>query len=364
MKKKEEITLVPEQEVAIDDFYEDKGVTAIKELVALIFPNIDEKFRDGRSVYGKAIKNYLASKGKKAKASSDRKEAYDLNQEERDFIYNNCSTMKVSDMCETLYGGKINPSDMRFRACSAFAKSIDDKVVLSEVVREVSPSDYLPPKTETKAISRINKYVHEGIDKNNIKASDKKNIAKLIAYMHTYRFLHQISNYASQDNRELFESSFVRYTHDKPDLTQEEVDQYIVLSAEVVIASNIQVRVERLQELLDQAAEETEGKRMAMSLVESINTAQTEYNQCVNRQTKLLNELKEKRSQRLSKQIKENASILNLVEMWKDEESRHKMIKLAEIRKKALEEEVERLSTMDEIKCRIMGLTEEEVLNG
>tara|TARA_Y100000004_G_scaffold108376_1_gene121563 strand:+ start:1297 stop:2391 length:1095 start_codon:yes stop_codon:yes gene_type:complete len=364
MKKKEEITLVPEQEVAVDDFYEDKGVTAIKELVGLIFPNIDEKFRDGRSVYGKAIKNYLASKGKKAKASSDRKEPYDLNQEERDFIYNNCSTMKVSDMCETLYGGKINPSDMRFRACSAFVKSIDDKVVLSEVVREVSPSDYLPPKTETKAISRINKYVHEGIDKNNIKTSDKKNIAKLIAYMHTYRFLHQISNYASQDNRELFESSFVRYTHDKPDLTQEEVDQYIVLSAEVVIASNIQVRVERLQELLDQAAEETEGKRMAMSLVESINTAQTEYNQCVNRQTKLLNELKEKRSQRLSKQIKENASILNLVEIWKDEESRHKMIKLAEIRKKALEEEVERLSTMDEIKCRIMGLTEEEVLNG
>ena len=103
---------------------------------------------------------------------------------------------------------------------------------------------------------------------------------------------------------------------------------------------------------------------MAMSLVESINTAQTEYNQCVNRQTKLLNELKEKRSQRLSKQIKENASILNLVEMWRDEESRHKMIKLAEIRKKALKEEVNRLSSMDEIKCRVMGLTEEEVLNG
>ena len=359
MKKKDEIVLAPEQEVSIDDFYEDKGVTAIKELVGLIFPNIDEKFRDGRSIYGKAIKSYLASKGKKTVATSDKKEGYNLNQEERDFLYNNCSTM-----CETLYGEKINPSDRRFRACSDFVKTIDGKVVLSEIVREVSPSDYLPPKNETKAISRINKYVHEGIDKNNLKASDKKNISRLIAYMHTYRFLHQISNYSSQDNRELFESSFVRYTHDKPDLTQEEVDQYIVLSAEVVIASNIQIRVERLQELLDQAAEETEGKRMAMSLVESINTAQTEYNQCVNRQTKLLNELKEKRSQRLSKQIKENASILNLVEMWKDEESRHKMIKLAEIRKKALEEEVERLSTMDEIKCRIMGLTEEEVLNG
>ena len=267
MKKKDEIVLAPEQEVSIDDFYEDKGVTAIKELVGLIFPNIDEKFRDGRSIYGKAIKSYLASKGKKTVATSDKKEGYNLNQEERDFLYNNCSTMKVSDMCETLYGEKINPSDRRFRACSDFVKTIDGKVVLSEIVREVSPSDYLPPKNETKAISRINKYVHEGIDKNNLKASDKKNISRLIAYMHTYRFLHQISNYASQDNRELFESSFVRYTHDKPDLTQEEVDQYIVLSAEVVIASNIQVRVERLQELLDQAAEETEGKRMAMSLL-------------------------------------------------------------------------------------------------
>ena len=194
MKKKEEIDLATEQEIFIDDLYEEKGVTAIKELVGLVFPNIDEKFRDGRSVYGKAIKNYLASKGKKTKATSDKKEAYELNQEERDFLYNNCSTMKVSDMCETLYGEKINPSEMRFRACSAFVKTIDDKIVLSEVVREVSPSDYLPPKNETKAITRINKYVHEGIDKNNVKASDKKNIAKLIAYMHTYRFLHQISN--------------------------------------------------------------------------------------------------------------------------------------------------------------------------
>ena len=185
MKKKEEIILTKEQEAQVDDFYDDKGVTAIKELVALIFPNIDEKYRDGRSVYGKAIKSYLASRGKKTVATSDRKEAYELNQEERDFLYNNCSTMKVSDMCETLYGEKINPSEMRFRARSAFVKTIDDKIVLSEVVREVSPSDYLPPKNETKAIARINKYVHEGIDKNNLKASDKKNISRLIAYMHT-----------------------------------------------------------------------------------------------------------------------------------------------------------------------------------
>ena len=73
-----------------------------------------------------------------------------------------------------------------------------------------------------------------------------------------------------------------------------------------------------------------------MSLVEAINTAQTEYNQCVNRQQKLLSDLKQKRSDRLSKQIKENASILNLVQMWKAEESRKKLIKIAETRKRLL----------------------------
>ena len=50
--------------------------------------------------------------------------------------------------------------------------------------------------------------------------------------------------------------------------------------------------------------------------------------------------------------------------MWKQEESREKLIKLAELRKKAVEEEVEKLTTIDEVKATIMGLTKEEALNG
>ena len=147
-------------------------------------------------------------------------------------------------------------------------------------------------------------------------------------------------------------------------MSQEEVDQYIVLATEVVIGSSIQARSERLQELLDTTAADSEGRRVAMGLVQAISSAQTEYNQCVNRQTKLLNELKEKRSHRMSKMMQESASILNLVELWKDEESRRKMIKIAELRKKNVSNEIERLTSMEEIKSRIMGISEEEVLNG
>jgi len=106
------------------------------------------------------------------------------------------------------------------------------------------------------------------------------------------------------------------------------------------------------------------GEKISMSLVEAISTSRNEYNQSVSRQQKLLQDLKVKRSDRLSKQVKENASILNLVELWKEEESRKEMIRLAEMRKELLSKEVERLSTIDEIKARILGLSKDEVLNG
>jgi hypothetical protein len=71
-----------------------------------------------------------------------------------------------------------------------------------------------------------------------------------------------------------------------------------------------------------------------------------------------------KRSERLSKQVKENASILNLVEMWKQEESRQKLLKIAELRKNSIKKEIERLGTMDELKARILGISEDDILNG
>ena len=113
--------------------------------------------------------------------------------------------------------------------------------------------------------------------------------------------------------------------------------------------------------MLDDVANDTEGRRISMALVESINTAQTEYNQSVTRQQKLLSDLKEKRSDKLRKQITENASVLNLVEMWKEEETRTRMIELAMLRKEAVKKEQQNLQSMDEVKARILGLPIDEL---
>ena len=101
-----------------------------------------------------------------------------------------------------------------------------------------------------------------------------------------------------------------------------------------------------------------------MSLVDAIGGSQQEYNQCVNRQNKLLNDLKEKRSDRMKKQLDASASVLNLVEMWKEEENRVKLVRLANLRKQVVKEEIKHLADMDEVKSKILGLTEGEVMDG
>ena len=343
---------------------------SLKESVQIAFPDIEEKLQDGRSKYGKCVKAFLASQDMKAKASHEYQGRDDvsLSDEMKEYIINNGHAMTDQDMARIVFDDDtLTNLHKETRLVSEYRQSQGiEQSLLSPAQTNNVPNqpEYKPPRTINLIISRINKYVLDGINKDKLTARQRKEIESLIGYLHTYRFLHQINGYDSQVDRDLFESSFVRYTYDKADLTQEEVDQYIVLSSEVVIASNIQRRVEHLQGLLDDAANDTEGRRISMSLVEAIGKAQNDYHQSVGRQNKLLNDLKEKRSDRLKNQIKENASIINLVQLWKEEESRKKLIQLAELRKQVVKDEVKNISSMDEVKARILGISEDEVLEG
>ena len=333
---------------------------SLVELTKLIF---GEGF-DGRSQEGKAIKNYLASRQIIPKKSHEYepKGLIDLTEDQKEYISNNCSTMTSVEIAKIIFkNNDLTNLNQETRSVGEYIKTLDTKVAYSNP-NNIPEGNYKPPATFNRCLSRVNRYVHEGIDESKLTGKQKRDIQSLIGYLHTYRFLYQINTYQDEQERELFESSFVRYTYDKNDLTQEEVDQYIVLSTEVIISSNIQETIAVLQVQMDEAVQA--GEKISMSLVEAISTSRNEYNQSVGRQQKLLQDLKVKRSDRLSKQVKENASILNLVELWKEEESRKEMLKMAEMRKELLTKEIERLSTIDEIKARIMGISIDEVLNG
>jgi hypothetical protein len=360
----DDITLTEEQKSKILEVWKanPKAPPFLKDISKVVFG----KEVDGRSKEGKAIKEFLAEQSLIPKSSEYiPKDEITLTENQKEFIINNASTMNALEMSKTLFNNKrLSNLNKETKTVNDFLKTVDKKVLygdLGEVPEEVT---YRPPKTFERMLFKINKYIHEGIDKEKITSRQKKEVNAIIGYLNTYRYIHQINTYTTQSDRELYESSFIRYTFDKADLTQEEVDQYIVLSTEVVISSSIQATIVKLQGLLDDATDNADNVKISMSLVEAINTARTEYNQCVSRQQKLLNDLKEKRSDRIKNQIKENASILNLVQLWKDEESRIKLINLANLRKQVLKDEIERLTTMDEVKCRILGISPEEVLNG
>ena len=357
-----------------------QNLTRVKDLIVSGEENVDVSLihliqdvagftgKDGRSKEGRAVKSFLSQIDLSAIPTSEyqKVDRPDLTEEHKEFIQNNKGTMKYVEMSRILFGNEsLTSLSAEVRMVTQYCKSLTGQDFELEQRERNVAFEYKPPKHLDRVLSKINRYILDsGIDKERVTPKQKKNMEKLMGYLHTFRFVHQISNYSNETERELFESSFVRYTNDKPDLTQEEVDQYIVLSGEVVIASNIQRRVGRLTNLLDDTAMDNEGRRISMSLVEALSTAQNEYNSCVNRQHKLLSDLKQKRSDRLSKQINDNASILNLVETWKEEQGRRELIKMAELRKKVIKDAVEELSTMDQVKARIFGLSEEDAING
>lgn len=334
------------------------------ELIRLAYPNSPDL--DGRCKEGKYVQAFLAKRSLKARGTHEykSKKAPDLTDENKQFILNNAKTMKALEITRIIFD---NPTLSNLNnETRIVAKFISENILPEEIYKEqeeIAQEDYVSPRSLDKAINKVNRYVYDlNLKRESLNSRHKKDLECLLKYINTYRFVHQINSYDSNVDRDLFESSFVRYTYDKNDLTEEEVDQYIILSSEVVIASSIQRRVEKLQRLLEGAADND--ARISMGLVESINTAQQEYNQCVSRQQKLVNDLKTKRSDRLGSQIRQNASIVNLIQAWKEEESRAKMIKLAEMRKRTLDEEITKLEGMDELKCRILGISKQEILNG
>ena len=362
------IELTEEQKKLVLDEWNSRpnNPPGIKELTEKAFPDVPEELKDGRSKYGRAIKVFLATRQIKAHGAHEHQgRVINLAEEDKEFIQNNVSMMSGQEMARVLFADNtLTNLHQEVRTVNEYIKSLGSVPTFSDP-EEVPSGNYKIPKTFAAALSKINKYVpNSSINKTKLTPKNKKDINSLMGYLSTHRFSHQINSLQTEQDRELFESSFVRYTYDKGELSQEEVDQYVILSTEVIIASNIQERIEHLQNLLETSANDTEGRRISMSLVQAISAGQTEYNQCVNRQQKLLGDLKEKRSDLLKREIKENASILNLVQMWREEESRKDMIKLAEIRKKAVKEEIHRLSTLDEVKARILGISEDEVLNG
>lgn len=379
------INLTPDQENLIREAFKDGNSPNLSDLTKEVF---NDQSIDGRSKEGRAVKEYISQFNiGKVKVNVIQKMApFVLTDDQKTKIK---AEYKNEDFASLIFARKLFDNDkmsalhQEHRAVSDYVKFLKDQDEFarlgvdengefktinyepysSQRKTNLASEQYRPPSTTQHTIARINKYLNYGWKEENLKRAQLKAVQSLSSYLKVFRFLYQINNYAKQEDRELFEDAFIRYTHDKDDLTQEELDQFITLSNEVVIAADIQRRIEYLRMALDDMASESDGRKISMSLNEAINNAQTEYNQCISRQDKLYKNLTVNRSKRIEEKRNENASILNLVYAWKQEENRERMIALAEKQRDALKEEVHKLSSMDEFKAVIRGIDPKEIFN-
>lgn len=330
---------------------------------------------DGRSNEGRAVKRTLAKHNIRAASTFDPKEAsqpvaaVELSEAHKLFILNNAKTMSSLEIARTIFNNpQLTPLHAESRVVQAFIKTLLPTVVWSPGGggdNDVPTAAYAPPKNIEQAMERVNYYINFCLSAAKLSPQNKKCLSMLIGYLHTFRFQAQMNNYISMRDRHLCEDAFIRATWDKPDLAQEEIDQYIEYSNQVVNSFTVQRRKNQLEAQLEEiVTSNDESLKISMSLVESIGKASTEYHQCLARQQKLLDDLKEKRSARLSKQVKENASILNLIQIWRSEEGRKEMMVHADKEQESVGKEVERLSSMADIKARVLGLTKDEIRYG
>lgn len=354
--KSDEVFLTENDKIFIDKNWHEMDLL---EMVRRIFKN--DKL-DGRCKEGVAVRKYLTSKGYEyITTKHEKREEINFTTDQKEFILNHAKNgMKPVHITRVLF------SDENIHSVSA------ECMAVIKVIKETNPAlledsdltaeEYSPPKSFSKAIRKINAVANQRLQEGKLNLREQKQVDTLIGYMHNKRFIQTINTMSKVNERELFESQFIAQVWDKIDLTVEELNLYINLCNEYIIQNRTNQTVDKLNRILEDITDDRDGK-ISMSLSDAIKGKTQEYNESVRRQKELVKDLSGRRSDRTKLKIESNRSIVTLVEAMQQRDERTKMLELAEMRKKAMAEELKQMESLEEFTVRIFGVDEEEILN-
>ena len=327
---------------------------ALKELTRIAF---GEGF-DGRSPQGRAVKEYLATLCIKAGANGPKH--VELTPENQLYIRNNFSTMSITEMARALFNKDVVMRNMaEYKVVESFLISINEKAYDPSLI--IPRNEPFIPKTLDQAARLVNRCVFNAIDMKTLKKDTRiqNNLQTLVRYCHKMRYGMILSTLTEEKEIELFEHTFISNVWDKSDLSEEEIDTNINLACDVVNYTKMQKDIEKLREMRDKCLDDSEGKRLSMSLVQQIGELYKEMDNNFKRQNATTKALIGTRNERMEGRMKENASVSQLVEAWRDQQKRERMRAVAEKRKQLIRDEINRLDTLDTLKVEIFGLNRE-----
>lgn len=352
--------LTPAQKTIVAEHY----MMDLADLTRKVFGNDS---LDRRSIECKAVKIELSLQGKTdSRGVSALATATDLAPEHQEYVRNNYKNASPLEMARTLFVDEtIMINSPETHKIDQFCRIVDSAF---RAEAEIVKGPYEPPKNFNSLMNLVNRYAinprQDGkplYDQEHLSNQDQKELRALLAYMKTPLFKIEGDKYVRKTDRELFESTFISFCWNKPDLMAEEVHQYIAVAAETVKYTQIDRTVIKLDERLISALESPQSE-MRMTEVELLNTVREKSNASMSKIAALLKILVGNRAERLKDRIQSSASMHNLVSMWQKEDDRKKLIQLASKFKASLATEVTRLSDMDSLKVEMFGLNKADIL--
>ncbi|MEK6882094.1 MAG: hypothetical protein AABY22_20930, partial [Nanoarchaeota archaeon] len=289
-RNREKIILTTEQGQAILKCWNDAPADeprGLQDLLDVAWPG--EKI-DFRSPKGLAVRGFISTR-KEIKYRKARDYISDqdieLTEEIKEFIIRNAASKSATQIAREITGNpELMSTTKAVKRIIEFVRSLNREILGTTVyaVDKECDSGYDAPKSFYKLVPKINEYTEGArLDHTKLSSRQQKDCQSLIGYLHKPRFIYQINSYTKRDDRRLFEACFINWTYDKPDLTQEDLDMYIVWATEVVMSHNIQKQINMLQGEQDILVQS--GERISMALIEAINSARDEYNNSIARQT-------------------------------------------------------------------------------
>jgi hypothetical protein len=266
--------------------------------------------------------------------------------------------MSSIQLAELLWPNKeIKKLSKEQRVVADYIKNHHPDFVKSE--ESALGTKYSPPKALSRSIKKINDFAGKDLDESKLQMQDKKCAETLMTSLSSPRFLQVINNYTSQEDRELFEAEFVRSVWDKPDLTSDEINLYINVCMDYINLKHIEQQKSKLNLMFDDAQDQQE---FTIRLTEILKTKSEEYNQCASRMDKLITKLNGDRAKRVASKNEQTASILNIVQLFQEEEERHIMVRMAEMQKQIVKKEADEIESMSDWKSRVLGVRKDDVI--
>lgn len=320
----------------------------------------------GRSKEAKEVRDFLINSGilnKKEKPKINT--AFALTPQNLEFINTNIkSGITPRQITELLFNEKFvgleNVNIFLTQEYKAVQKYVKDNYPEFLVDNESAVGEkYSVPRSIKTVINKVNRWCGQDISEEKLSLQHRKCMEKLLVYLSSPRFVGNYDSYNSSTDKELFEAEFVRSVWDKPDLTVDEINLYINVCMDYINLRQIDIKKNKINDMFNETQDQ---KDFTMRLTEVLKTISEEYNQCAGRIDKSIQKLNGERAKRVEQHHQKNASILNLVELFQDEQERKMMIQIADMQKRTIKEEADRLENMSSWKARILGISKEDAI--